>query len=106
MMANQSRLMNILRAPVISEKGNLTAEKNNTYAFKVLPDANKFEIKKAVETIFGVEVVSVHTVNVQGKARRSAHGMGRRSDWKKAYVKVAQGQELRFDNTFAEKESK
>lgn len=106
MMANEARIMNILRAPVISEKGNLTADKNNTFAFKVLPNANKFEIKKAVETIFGVEVISVHTVNVAGKARRSAHGMGRRSDWKKAYVKLAPGAQLNLDNITAEKESK
>ncbi len=106
MMSREARLMNILRAPIISEKSNLVAENHNTAVFKVLPDARKDEIKQAVEKIFNVKVVSVHTMNIAGKARRSAHGMGRRSDWKKAYVTIAEGQELNFDSVLADKESK
>lgn len=98
-----SRLMEILRAPVISEKGNAVAETNNTIAFKVMPDATKGEIKSAVEKIFNVQVLSVHTVNMQGKKRRSVHGIGSRSDWKKAYVKVAAGQNIDFNAALAEK---
>ena len=106
MMSREARLMNILRAPIISEKGNLVAESNNTAAFKVLPNARKDEIKQAVEMLFNVKVLSVRTLNVAGKARRSAHGMGRRSDWKKAYVTLEKGQELNFDALSADKENK
>ena len=62
--------------------------------FKVLPDATKPEIKKAVQDLFGVEVSAVRTLNVKGKARRSIHGIGRRSNWKKAYVTLKEGQSI------------
>ncbi len=106
MMEREARLMNILRAPIISEKGNLVSDKSNTASFKVLRDASKGEIKQAVEKIFGVTVTSVNTINVAGKARRSAHGMGRRSDWKKAYVQIQKGQQVDLDSALADKESK
>lgn len=101
-----SRLMNILRAPVVSEKSNIEGEKNNCIVFKVLPDANKCEIKNAVEKIFDVKVASVRTLNVQGKKRRSAHGFGVRSDWKKAYVTLAAGENIdKLVDQVAEKET-
>lgn len=103
MIAN-ARLMNILRAPIISEKSNLLLEKNNTAVFKVLPDANKGEIKEAVEKLFNVDVIAVRTLNMQGKTRRTTHGVGKRSDWKKAYVTLAKGQT--FDLAAQAEESK
>ena len=93
---NNSRLMNILRAPLVTEKSNREAELHNTYMFEVLPDANKLEIKQAVESIFNVPVSSVRTLNFQGKKRRSANGFGRRSDWKKAYITLAEGYKIDF----------
>ena len=93
-MMQEARLMNILRAPVVSEKSTLVREKTNTIVFKVLPNATKKEIKVAVESILNVKVDSVRTLNVHGKARRTARGIGRRSDWKKAYVTLADGQNL------------
>ena len=99
-----SRLMNVLQGPVVSEKAN-AVQANNTIVFKVLKDASKPEIKTAVERIFGVEVDAVRTLNVKGKARRSIHGMGRRSDWKKAYVTLKQGQSFDFTVADAQKES-
>lgn len=100
----QARLMNILRAPVLTEKSELV-RKSNTTVFKVLPDATKAEIKQAVETLFNVKVEKVHTCNVQGKKRRSAHGIGVRSDWKKAYVTLAQDSAIDVTNGLADKES-
>lgn len=100
-----SRLMKVLQAPVVSEKANLCAEKTGTIVFKVLKDATKPEIKQAVETIFNVKVNAVRTLNVKGKARRSIHGIGRRSDWKKAYVTLQDGQNFDFSVADAQKES-
>lgn len=99
---NESRIMNILRSPIMTERSTSSYEKFDTMVFKVLPDADKFEIKKAVETVFGVKVASVHTVNVHGKTRRTVHGIGRRSDWKKAYVKLAPGQKAAVENAAVE----
>ncbi len=99
-----SRLMNILRAPIYTEKSNRVAETQNTFVFKVLKDATKHEIKQAVESNFDVEVKCVRTLNVLGKKRRSAHGIGRRSDWKKAYVTLKEGSTIDF-TAQAEKES-
>ena len=101
MIAN-ARLMNILRAPIVSEKSNLLVEKNNTAVFKVLPNATKDEIKAAVEKLFNVKVVAVRTLNMHGKVRRTAHGMGKRSDWKKAYVTLAKGETFNLTATAEE----
>ena len=93
-----SRLMNILRAQIITEKSALASEKNNCFVFKVLPDATKLEIKQAVESNFSnVKVGSVHTLNV--------HGIGVRSNWKKAYVTLSEGT-IDFSAQSAGKESK
>lgn len=99
-----ARLMNILRAPIVTEK-SARAEQTNTYVFKVVKDATKQEIKQAVETIFSVDVGAVRTLNVLGKKRRSAHGYGYRSDWKKAYVTLAEGEKIDFTSQAADKES-
>lgn len=90
------RLHQVLVAPVISEKSTRAAEKSNQAVFKVLRDARKPEIKNAVEKLFNVKVEGVRTLNVKGKTKRFGQSMGVRSDWKKAYVTLAEGQEIDF----------
>ncbi len=90
------RLHQIILAPVVSEKSTRVAEKQNQAVFKVLRDADKLEIKKAVETLFSVTVTKVQTLNQKGKTKRFGQSMGVRSDWKKAYVTLAEGQEIDF----------
>ncbi len=92
----ENRLAKVLVAPIISEKGTMTAEKHNQVLFKVLRDATKPEIKAAVELLFKVEVDSVQTVIQKGKAKRFGRSMGRRDHVKKAYVSLKAGQELNF----------
>ncbi|GAA4652651.1 MULTISPECIES: 50S ribosomal protein L23 [Kistimonas] len=93
---NQERLLKVLLGPHISEKASVVAEERNQYVFKVAKDAVKLEIKKAVEQLFEVKVKSVRTVNVKGKTKRTMRGLGKRSDWKKAYVALEAGQEIDF----------
>jgi large subunit ribosomal protein L23 len=93
---NQERLMKLLLAPVVSEKSTVAAEASNQYVFKVVADASKPEIKKAVETLFKVEVSGVRMLTVKGKRKRFGQIQGRRSDWKKAYVTVKGDQEIDF----------
>ena len=95
-MSSKERLMTVLVAPHVSEKGALVAEKNNQIVFRVLRDSTKPEIKAAVELMFEVKVDAVQVVNVMGKAKRFGGRPGQRSDWKKAYVKLAQGQTIDF----------
>jgi large subunit ribosomal protein L23 len=92
----ESRLAQILIAPIISEKATMAAEKHNQVLFKVMRDATKPEIKAAVELMFKVTVDSVQTVQHKGKTKRFAKGVGRRDHVKKAYVCLAAGQELNF----------
>lgn len=105
---SEVRLMNILRAPVISEKSSAAQQDKNTLVFKVLKDATKDEIKAAVETLFNVKVEAVRTLNFQGKVRRTARGFGKRSDWKKAYVTLPEGTQLDIEDASQQtnKESK
>ena len=105
---SEARLMNILRAPVISEKSSAAQQDKNTLVFKVLKDAAKDEIKAAVETLFNVKVEAVRTLNFQGKVRRTARGFGKRSDWKKAYVTLPEGTQLDIEDASQQtnKESK
>lgn len=105
---SEARLMNILRAPVISEKSSAAQQDKNTLVFKVLRDATKDEIKAAVETLFNVKVEAVRTLNFQGKVRRTARGFGKRSDWKKAYVTLPEGTQLDIEDASQQtnKESK
>jgi len=92
----ESRLAQILIAPIVSEKATMAAEKHNQVLFKVMRDATKPEIKAAVELMFKVTVDSVQTVQHKGKTKRFGKGTGRRDHVKKAYVCLAQGQELNF----------
>ncbi|KEI73212.1 50S ribosomal protein L23 [Endozoicomonas elysicola] len=93
---NQERIYKVLLGPHISEKATVVAEEHNQYVFKVAKDATKLEIKKAVEQLFEVSVKAVRTAVVKGKTKRTRFGMGQRSDWKKAYVSLEQGQEIDF----------
>jgi large subunit ribosomal protein L23 len=93
---NQERLMNVLLEPHISEKSTLLADQANQVVFKVVPSATRTEIKKAVELLFNVEVEGVQVTNMKGKTKRTALGMGRRKDWKKAYVRIKAGQDINF----------
>ena len=98
---NTERLMQVLLAPVISEKGTFIGEKNNQYTFRVASNATKPEIKAAVELMFSakdrkIEVVSVQVLNVGGKEKRFGGAIGRRKNWKKAYVRLKAGQEINF----------
>ncbi|AKE52860.1 MULTISPECIES: 50S ribosomal protein L23 [Kangiella] len=93
---NQERLLKVLLAPHVSEKATILAENDNQFVFKVAKDANKREIKKAVETLFEVEVDSVRTLNMKGKRKRFGLQEGRRPNWKKAYVSLKPGQDLDF----------
>ena len=88
---NQERIFNVLVAPHVSEKAALNAESNNQYVFKVAIDAKKPEIKKAVESVFDVKVSNVQTSIAKGKVKRFGQKIGRRKDWKKAYVTLAEG---------------
>ena len=90
------RLMQVLLAPVVSEKSTFVGEKVNQYVFRVASDATKPEVKAAVELMFKTQVKSVSIVNVRGKEKRFGRFMGRRNNWKKAYVALAQGQEINF----------
>jgi large subunit ribosomal protein L23 len=92
----QERLLQVILAPQITEKATRIADKQQQIAFKVRTDATKPEIKAAVELVFKVEVQGVTVVNVQGKAKRAGKMMGRRKDWKKAYVSLKPGQEINF----------
>jgi len=90
------RLHRIIVAPVVSEKSSRVAEKQNQAVFRVLRDARKPEIKAAVGRMFNVKVEGVRTLNVKGKSKRFGRFEGVRSDWKKAYVTLAEGQEIDF----------
>ncbi len=93
---NQERLMKVLVGPHTSEKSNRVSEKHNQVVFKVLPNSTKDEIKQAVEFLLKVKVIAVRTVNVKGKSRRTGQVNGRRNDWKKAYVSLAEGNDISF----------
>jgi large subunit ribosomal protein L23 len=94
-MTNE-RLMKVLLAPIISEKSTAIAERDNEFAFRVLQDATKPEIKAAVELMFKVEVKSVRVLNAKGKTKRFGRSEGRRRNVRKAYVSLAKGQEINF----------
>ena len=92
----QARLMQVILAPVISEKSTFVADKNRQVVFRVDSRATKPEIKAAVEFMFKVEVQSVTVANVRGKEKRFGQFLGRRNHWKKAYVCLKPGQEINF----------
>jgi large subunit ribosomal protein L23 len=89
-------LQEVIRSPLVSEKGTLLAENANQVLFKVQPEANKIEVKKAVETLFKVKVEKVRMARYLGKVRRIGRSMGRRPDWKKAYVTLKEGDKIDF----------
>ncbi|MDQ8037009.1 MAG: 50S ribosomal protein L23 [Pedobacter sp.] len=93
---NQERIYEVLLGPHISEKATVVAEKNRQFVFRVRPDANKLEIKAAVEKLFNVKVESVNTTITKGKSKRFGRSLGRRSDLKKAYVALKEGFDLDF----------
>lgn len=93
---HQERLMTVIEGPHLSEKSAIAAENGNQVVFKVRTDASKAEIRQAVEMLFDVKVDAVSVVNVKGKTKRFGRTMGRRSDWKKAYVRLAEGSEIDF----------
>ncbi|ANN80055.1 50S ribosomal protein L23 [Bordetella flabilis] len=93
---NRERLMQVLLAPVVTEKATFVAEKNQQVAFRVVDTATKPEIKAAVELLFNVQVESVQVLNRKGKVKRFGRFMGRRRNERKAYVSLAEGQEIDF----------
>jgi large subunit ribosomal protein L23 len=95
-MIREERLLKVILAPHVSEKSTIAAENFNTVVFKVATTATKADIKAAVQQLFDVEVTGVNTVNVKGKTKRTGTRMGKRSDWKKAYVTLKEGSEIDF----------
>jgi large subunit ribosomal protein L23 len=86
------RIQEVIRRPLISEKTTLQREAGNVYAFEVAMSANKIEVRRAVETQFGVKVAEVRVCRMHGKVRRQGRYFGRRADWKKAYVRLQDGE--------------
>ena len=86
----------VVKGPIVTEKGTLVSELGNQVVLRVHPDANKVEIRRAVESLFGVKVDGVRTQRVLGKTRRVGRHMGRRPEWKKAYVTLAEGHRIDF----------
>jgi len=93
---NKERLLQVLVGPVISEKSTIAADANRQFVFKVVADATKPEIKKAVEMLFEVKVENVRVVNIKGKTKRFGQVMGTRSGVRKAYVRLAEGADIDF----------
>ena len=98
---DEGRLMQVLVAPIISEKATMVADKTNAVTFKVLQDATKPEIKAAVELMFNVKVKGVSVANIKGKQKRFGRSQGRRDNIRKAYVSLMPGQELNFSGETA-----
>ena len=93
---NLERILQVLLMPHVSEKSSMVAEANHQHVFKVLPGTSKVEIKQAVEELFKVQVSQVRVLNVKGKAKRFGQREGNRSNWRKAYVTLAAGQDIDF----------
>ncbi|HET8747351.1 MAG TPA: 50S ribosomal protein L23 [Ramlibacter sp.] len=91
---NEAKLYDVIRAPRVSEKTARLQEVSNQYVFEVAGTATKADIKVAVEKLFDVKVEAVNVVNVKGKGKAFRNRMGRRGDWRKAYVKLADGQSI------------
>jgi large subunit ribosomal protein L23 len=88
------KLTDVIRRPLVTEKTTLLREDGKTVVFVVARDANKIDVKRAVEKLLGAKVEGVRTANTQGKLKRQGRFVGRRSDWKKAYVTLKDGQKL------------
>ncbi|MEG3191299.1 50S ribosomal protein L23 [Lysobacter sp. D1-1-M9] len=91
---NEAKLYNVIRAPRVSEKTARLQEVSNQYVFEVATTATKADIKVAIEKLFDVKVEAVNVLNVKGKSKTFKFRMGRRADWRKAYVKLAAGQSI------------
>jgi large subunit ribosomal protein L23 len=89
-------LFDVIKRPLVTEKTTLEKDLKNIIAFEVDKDANKIEVKEAVEMMFKVEVVEVNTINVAGKTKRYGRNIGKRSNWKKAYVTLKEGSKVDF----------
>jgi large subunit ribosomal protein L23 len=89
-----SKMTDVIRRPIITEKSTVIRENDNTLVFQVALDANKIDIRRAVEQLLGTKVASVRTSLAHGKMKRQGKYVGRRSDWKKAYVKLREGEKL------------
>jgi large subunit ribosomal protein L23 len=89
-------LHDVIRKPLVTEKSNIDREQQNVVTFAVDPRANKHEIRRAVETLFDVRVMDVRTMRMQRKERRMGRFVGRRPEWKKAIVRLAEGQTIEF----------
>jgi len=96
---HQERLMTVLQGPLLSEKSTMAAEQHNQVVFKVRTDATKAEIRQAVELLFEVKVEGVQVLNYRGKLKRFSQTRGRRNNWKKAYVRLAEGSQIDFLGT-------
>ena len=93
---NPERVFQVLVGPHVSEKAAIVGDLNNQYVFKVAIDATKAEIKKSVEQLFKVTVTDVNTLKVKGKVKRNRFGYSTKPTWKKAYVRLEQGQDIDF----------
>ena len=93
---DQERLMTVLLGPHVSDKASILADKHNQVVFRVRRDSNKADIRRAVELLFNVKVEQVQVVNCRGKIKRSGNEWGRRQDWKKSYVTLAEGDDIDF----------
>ncbi len=98
---DEGRLMQVLVAPIVSEKATMVADKTNAVTFKVLQDATKPEIKAAVELMFHVKVKGVSVANIKGKTKRFGRSIGRRDNVRKAYVMLQAGEQLNFSGETA-----
>ncbi len=90
----EMELRHTLVRPLVTEKTTTILAGNGAYAFEVHPDANKFDVKRAIESFYGVDVVAIRTLVMRGKVKRSGRHIGKRKNWKKAYVTLAEGQSL------------
>lgn len=98
---NSDRLYNILLGAHISEKASIVGDESNCFTFKVAKDATRPEIKQAVEKLYDVSVKDVSVLNVKGKVKKTMRGTSRRPSWKKAYVRLNEGQEIDFTSSVA-----
>lgn len=93
---NSERILKVLKGPHVSEKASIVADVNKQIVFKVDTTANKLEVKNAVEKLFNVKVKDVQIANVKGKVKRFRQSIGKRNDWKKAYVSLQDGYDIDF----------
>jgi large subunit ribosomal protein L23 len=93
---NSYQLAGVLEAPIISEKSTISAEKDKSFVFKIKQSSTKKQVKASVELMFNVKVESVRVLNVKGKQKKFGRFLGKRSDWKKAYVKLKSGYDIEF----------